>query len=111
MRRSMEGTSVSIIITRAPTWVEQTDSWLRMVGANHPTHQCFRVSRPYTVSQPTRSCWRKTQRGNTQRTERHGALPLGSTAEDKTSTAPNPMDGFGMKQGRVDEGWSNTPRR
>jgi len=111
MHRSMEGTSVSIIITRAPGRVERAGSWLRMVGANNPTHQCFRVSRPYTVSQPTRGSQGKAQRGNTQRTERRGALPSGSIAEGKTSTASNPKGGFGMKQGRIDAGWSNTPRR
>lgn len=94
-----------------PIRVERRGSWLRMVGANNPTHQCFRVSRPYTVSQPTRGSRRKAPRGNTQRTERRGALPSGSIAEGKTSTAPNPKGGFGMKQGRIDAGWSNTPRR
>jgi len=94
-----------------PIRVEQAGSWLRMVGANHPTHQCFRVSRPYTVSQPTRGSQGKAPRGNTQRTERRDALPSGSIAEGKTSTAPNPKGGFGMKQDRIDAGWSNTPRR
>lgn len=81
MHRSMEGTSVSIIITRAPGRVERAGPWLRMVGANHPTHQCFRVSRPYTVSQPTRGSRRKAPRGNTQRTERRGALSSESIVE------------------------------
>jgi len=90
MRRSMEGTLVSIIITRAPTRVEHKGSWLRMVGANHPTHQCFRVSRPYNVSQPARGSQGKAQRGNTQRTERRDAFPSGSNrkGQDQYGTKP-----------------------